>query len=162
MASNPAPDTVLRPLTGPARPLLQYLTTFQLVLVAIDPFTHESAWLLDTAARILGTFVQADCRVGWLVAGDPDECRAFLGPHADRFQTFSDADRELIKGMGLTRLPAFVHLGMDATVIDAAEGWDPPAWRRVSEGLARVLSWKGPHIPLPTDPAPFPGTPALG
>lgn len=162
MASNPPPDTVLRPLNGPERPLAQYLTTFHLVMVVIDPFTHESAWLLETAARILGAFVQADCRVGWLCTGDPDECRAFLGPYAERFLTFSDPDRTLVKALGLERLPALVHLGLDATVIGMAEGWDPTAWRRVTEQLARILSWTAPQIPVAGDPAPFPGTPALG
>lgn len=161
MASNPPPDTVLRPLNGPERPLANYLTTFHLVLVVIDPFTYESAWLLPTAARILNTFGQADCRVAWLCAGSPDECRAFLGPHAERFVTFSDPERGLIKALGLEQLPAIVHLGMDATVVDAAEGWNPAEWRRVADNLARVLQWKAPQIPAAGDPASFPGSPAL-
>jgi hypothetical protein len=142
--------------------LSQYLTTFHLVLVAIDPYTHESAWLLPTAVRVLTTFGQADCRVGWLVAADAEDCRAFLGPYAQRFNTFADANREVIKALGLERLPAIVDLGLDATVIDAAEGWHPAEWRRVTENLARILRWKGPRIPEPGDPAPFEGTPALG
>ena len=161
MPTHPPPDTVLRPINGPERPLSQYLTTFHLVVVAIDPFTHESAWLLDTSARILTAFGQADCRVGWLCAGTPDECRAFLGPLAQRFLTFSDPERHAIKAFGLTELPAIVHLGMDGTVIDAAQGWRPSDWRRVAEGLAEMLSWRAPHIPGPGDPAAFPGTPAL-
>jgi hypothetical protein len=161
VASNPPPDTILRPLNGPARPLSQYLTTFHLVVVVVDPYTNESAWILDTAGRILTTFSQADCRVGWLVAGGPEECRAFLGPWAQRFITFADPDREVIKGLALESLPAIVHLGMDSTVVDAAEGWNPVGWRRVTEGLARIVGWKGPSIPGPRDPAPYEGTPAL-
>jgi hypothetical protein len=153
---------VLRPLTGPDRPLSQYLTTFHLVLVVIDPFTLESSWLLDTAARVLNTFGQADCRVGFLVAGDAEEAKAFLGPHAERFLTFTDADRSIIRALGLSYLPAIVHLGHDSSVIDAAEGWHPAEWRRVTDGIARILSWKGPGIPTAQDPAPFPGSPALG
>ena len=162
MASHPPPDTILRSLNGPARPLSQYLTTFHLVLVALDPYTNESAWILDTATRVLTTFSQADCRVGWLVAGGPEECKAFLGPLAQRFMTFADPDREAIKGLGLERLPALVHLGMDATVIASAEGWHPREWQAVCEQLARILSWKGPSLPAPKDPAAYDGTPALG
>lgn len=161
MASNPPPDTILRPLNGPPRPLSQYLTTFHLVLVVLDPFTAESAWIIETAGRVLTAFSQADCRVGWLVAGDGDECRAFLGPWTQRFMTFSDPDREMIKGLGLERLPAIVHLGMDATVIAAAEGWHPRQWQAVTDELARMLHWKGPHLPVQKDPAPYDGTPAL-
>lgn len=162
VASHPPPDTILRPINGPARPLSQFLTTFHLVLVVLDPYTHESAWIMETAGRVLTTFSQADCRVGWLVAGDPDECRAFLGPWAQRFSTFSDADRAMIKGLGLERLPALVHLGMDATVIASAEGWHPGEWRALTDRAARMLHWKGPQLPTAHDPAPYDGTPALG
>jgi len=162
VALNPPPDTILRPLNGPPRPLSQYLTTFHLVLVVLDPYTNESAWILETAGRVLTTFSPADCRVGWLVAGGPDECRAFLGPWAERFITFADPDREVIKALGLDRLPAVVHLGMDASVLGAAEGWRPAEWQAVTERLARVLSWKGPTLPAAKDPAAYDGTPALG
>ena len=153
---------MLRPLTGTPRPVSQYLTMFHMVLVAVDPYTNESAWILDTAARVLTTFSQADCRVGWLVAGTAEDARAFLGPLADQFSTFADPDREMVKGLGLDRLPALVHLGQDGTVTGAAEGWRPRDWRLVCEELARVLSWKGPTIPVAKDPAPYEGTPALG
>ena len=35
--------------------------------VALDPYTDESAWMLETAGRILKTFEQADVRVAFLV-----------------------------------------------------------------------------------------------
>jgi hypothetical protein len=162
VASTPAPDTVLHPINAPARPLAQYLTTFHLVLVVLDPFTNESAWIIETAGQLLTVFSQADCRVGWLVAGDADECRAFLGPWADRFLTFADPDREMIKALELDRVPALVHLAMDGTLVASAEGWQPQAWQRVVDELARVLSWKAPKLPGPDDPAPYDGTPALG
>jgi len=43
VVQTPPPDTVLRPINAQPRPLLQYLTTFHLVLVALDPFTNESS-----------------------------------------------------------------------------------------------------------------------
>lgn len=162
MASSPPPDTILRPLTGPPRPVSQYLVMFHMVLVVVDPFTNESAWILPTAVRVLDTFRQSDCRVAWLVAAGPDDARAFLGPWAEQFSTYADPDREMIKGLGLERLPALVHLGMDGTVNGVAEGWRPREWRQVTEELAKVLSWKGPTIPVAKDPAPYVGTPALG
>jgi hypothetical protein len=141
----------------------ELLLMFHLVFVALDPFTNESAWILPTAARILTVFDQADCRVAWLVAGaTPEECRLFLGPWADQILTFADPDREAVKAFGLERLPALVHLGIDGTIVGAAEGWDPAAWRAVTERLAKAMSWRAPAIPAPRDPAPFPGTPALG
>ena len=39
--------------------------------------------------------------------------------------TFVDPDAELVTSLGLTHLPAFVHLRQDTTLVAAAEGWDP-------------------------------------
>jgi len=161
VVTTPPPDTVLRPINAPPRPLIQYLTTFHLVVVVLDPFTNESAWLIETAGRLLTVFSQADCRVGWIVAGSADECRQFLGPWADRFMTFADPDREAIRALGLARLPALVHLGMDGSVVASAEGWSPAAWQAVADELAEMLSWKAPRLPAAQDPAPYDGTPAL-
>ena len=162
VASDPPLDLSLEPLNGPPRTVEQWLTVFHLVFVALDPFTYESAWLLPTANRILLTFQEADCRIAWLVAGTPEECRQFLGPLSQEILTFSDPDRTAIKAFGLERLPAVVHVGTDGSVIGAAEGWDPPAWRSVVNNLAGMMAWKAPTIPVAGDPGPYPGSPAMG
>src|ERR1700732_1863289 len=69
VARAPSPDLTLTPLRGQPRTVAQLLTTFHLLFVALDPFTHESAWILETAARILEGFEQADVRIAWLVTG---------------------------------------------------------------------------------------------
>ena len=160
MAANPPLDLVLTPLNGEGRTVQQWLTTFHLVLVALDPFTNESAWVLETAARVLTNYEEADCRVAWVVAATPDECRQFLGPWAQEILTFADPDRDAVKALGLERLPALVHLGLDGTVINSAEGWDAYAWRAVTDELSRIMRWNRPVLPAMTDPAPFAGTPA--
>ncbi|MFP5375716.1 MAG: hypothetical protein ACLGIO_02900 [Acidimicrobiia bacterium] len=162
MATAPPLDVSLAPLNGPPRTLEQWLTTFHLVFVAVDPFTYESAWLLPTANRVLLGFQEADCRIAWLVAGTPEDCREFLGPLSREILTFADPDREAIKAFGLERLPALVHVGLDGSVIGAAEGWDPAAWRAVTQSLARMMAWSAPTIPAAGDPGPYPGSPALG
>jgi hypothetical protein len=161
VTAAPPADLLLTPINGEGRSLTQWLTTFTLTLVCLDPFTNESAWLLETAGRILKTFEQANCRTAWLVTGTSDETRQFLGPWADDVLTFADPDRDVVKGLELERLPAIVHLGLDGTVINAAEGWDPPAWRNLTDHLADVMAWSKPLVPAPGDPAPFPGSPAL-
>jgi len=163
VASNPPPDLVLTPLTAKPRTVGQLLTTFHLALVVLDPFTNESAWILETAARILQVFEQADVRVAWLMAGaTADESRQFLGPWAEEILTFYDTDRTAVKALGLERLPAIVHLGMDGTVVGVAEGWHPMEWRKVTDHLAKITSWLPPTFPLPGDPGPYEGSPALG
>jgi hypothetical protein len=161
MATDPSPDLVLTPLNGDARSIGEWLTTFHLAFVALDPFTHESAWILPTAGRILTTFEQADVRVAFLVTGTEEECRLFLGPWARDVLTFADPDRAAVRGFGIERLPAFVHLAMDGTVANAAEGWEPSEWRTVADHLAKVTSWTAPVIPVAGDPGPYEGSPAL-
>jgi hypothetical protein len=162
VASNPPPDLTVAPLDGPPRAVEQLLTLFDLCFVALDPFTHESAWILETAGRILTTFDQADVRVAFVCTGTPDECRLFLGPWAKDVLTFADPDRQVVKAFGLERLPALVHLGIDGTVVGASEGWHPAEWKAITENLAKRMAWTTPVIPVPGDPAPFEGTPALG
>lgn len=160
MASNPAPDLMLTPTTGVPKPLRAWLTTFHLAFVALDPYTEESRRILPTAAHILDVFQQADTRVAWVVTADAGRASSFLRGHGEETLTFVDADRSVVKGFGLERLPAFVHVAMDGTIANAAEGWDPPAWRVVANELARMTKWRAPIIPRPGDPAPFEGAPA--
>jgi hypothetical protein len=162
VASNPPPDLVLAPLNGKPKTVEEMLTIFDLCVVALDPFTHESAWLLDTAGRILETFEGADVRVAFLMAGaTADESRLFLGPWAQRVMTFPDPDRAAVRGLGLERLPALVHIDIDGNVAGADEGWHPGAWRRITNNLAKRMAWLPPVIPAERDPGPFDGTPAL-
>jgi hypothetical protein len=162
VATDPTPDLTFQPLSGKPRSLRELLTTFHLAFVALDPFTDESAWVLPTAVRILTNFEQSDARVAFVVTATPDECRMFLGPHAREILTFADPDRSVVKGFGLERLPAFVHVAMDGTVAASAEGWRGSEWRAVADELALVTSWSPPVIPSAGDPAPFAGTPAAG
>ena len=155
-------DVELTPLQGEARPAEEWTTTFHLVFVVVDPFTYESAWILESAARILRAFRGADCRVCWLVTATAEQAEEFLGPWADEFLTFVDPERTAVEAMDLGELPALVHLDQSLQVEGAAEGWDPEAWDDVAENLARRMSWSKPVIPAQGDPAPYAGSPALG
>jgi hypothetical protein len=161
VATNPSVDLVLHPLDGEARPLGQWLTTFHMASVVLDPYTNESSWILPTAARILEGFREADTRANFVVTADATSARRFIGPLAKRFLVFADPARELVKAVGLTELPAFVFLRVDGTVPALAQGWNANEWRTVAEEIARTTSWRQPDIPAPGDPGPFHGTPAL-
>ena len=160
MVTDPPVDLKLTPLRGGGRTLSEWLTTFHLAMVVLDPYTNESSWVLEAAARILRSFVGADVRVAWLVAADDDGARAFLGPLADEFLTFADPERVAVKALGLGQLPAIVFLEMDGSVQASAEGWHPLEWRGVTERMADTTSWSKPLVPGPEDPRPFAGTPA--
>jgi hypothetical protein len=154
-------NLVLTPVRGERRTLEQWLTTFHLVSVVIDPFTNESAWILDTAARILRDFAGAAVRVNWVVTGTDDEAQAFLGPLVAEFLTFADPDRRFVKALGLTRLPAFVFLRVDGEVVAAAEGWNAMEWRDVADAVAQTVAWTRAVIPAAGDPQAFAGSPAV-
>ena len=125
---------------------------FHLVAVALDPYTYESSWLLDTAARILEGFTGADCRVAWIVTSDEKGARQFLGELADQAMTFYDEDREFVKALGVKELPAFVHIALDRSVVGLAEGWNPDTWRPIADNLAEMMSWTSPAIAKTGDP----------
>jgi len=162
MATDLPPDLELRPLTGEPRTVGAWVTLFNLAVVVLDPYTYESAWLLDEAGRILTDYTPADVRVGWVVTATAEETKQFLGPWADELLTFADPDRAFVKAVGLRSLPAFVHVNMASQAEAVAEGWDPAAWRKVAANLSRVLDWTQPIIPGPRAPAPYAGSPAGG
>jgi len=149
-------------LGGTSRPLSELLTTFHLAAVVLDPFTHESSWLLDTARRILTAFSEADVRVAFVLSGtDAEGAGSFMGPLADEILSLADPDRSFARSLGLTTLPAVVGVRQDGSMIASAEGWNPEAWRTVASDLAELTAWTRPEIPAPGDPAPYQGTPAF-
>jgi len=159
-------DLVLTPLhkgaAGTARPIMEWLTTFHLASVVLDPFTNESSWILRTAARVLEEFRGCDVRINMIVTAGPSDAVEFLGPLTDRFLVFCDPDRTAVKAMDLTELPAFVLTRVDGVVHAKAEGWDPHAWERVCDAIATLTKWTSIELPAAGDPVPFHGTPALG
>ena len=162
MVTQVRDDVKLSAIGGEARTLQEWLTTFQLFTVVIDPYTHESAWLLRTAGRILSHFSEADCRVAWVVTADEDDAAKFLGPWADQILTFTDPDREFVKALELERLPALVYLRQDLAIMGKTEGWNSAEWEQVCALAAQVNSWSSPRFPSPGDPGSFEGSPALG
>ena len=162
MASNVALDINLSTINGETRPLEEWVTTFHLASVVLDPYTNESSWVLKPAARILEAFRGADVRVNLVVTCNAEDAKLFLGPLADQFMVFCDADRSFVRGLGLQTLPAFVFVRGDGSVQAVAEGWNPGEWRAVAKAIADNTSWIPPTIPVAADPSPFHGTPAAG
>ncbi|MDP2293669.1 MAG: hypothetical protein Q8M22_21015 [Actinomycetota bacterium] len=162
MASTVALDTNLTTIGGESRPLEEWVTTFHLASVVLDPYTNESSWVLKTAVRVLDSFRGADVRVNLVLTCPAEEAKQFLGPLADQFLVFCDPDRTFVRGLGVATLPAFVFVRGDGSVQAAAEGWNSAEWRHVAKVIADNTSWIAPTIPVAGDPSPFHGTPAAG
>lgn len=158
---NPSLDLTLRTLAGEERTLREWLTTFHLASVVLDPYTNESSWILDTAVRVMRQFAGAAVRVNFLITCDADDARTFLGPLADQFLVYCDPDRAAVRALGLTELPAFVLIQSNGTIPAAAQGWDPAQWKQVAATIAQLTAWSKPTLPAPGDPAAYRGTPAL-
>jgi hypothetical protein len=152
---------VLKTIQGEERELHEWLTTFHLLSVVIDPYTNESGWVLNTARRVLAQFAGSSVRTNYVVTAGADEARTFLGPLTNESMVFCDPDRTFVQQLGLKQLPAFVFLRIDGNVVASAEGWNPMEWRSVADEVARTVSWSKPLIPAPGDPGAFVGTPAL-
>jgi hypothetical protein len=154
-------DLPLKPVDRDPRSIGEWLTTFHMAAVVLDPYTYESAWILDTARRIFHHFQGADARVAFIVTGGDDEARKFLGPIMDEYLTLCDPDRALVKAAELEQLPAFLHITPTGLVAAKAEGWNPAAWREVAVALSKRMSWSYPLIPAAGDPVAYAGSPAL-
>ena len=153
-------DLALDPLDAEPRPLSDWLTTFPLLGVLLDPYTDESARILHTARRILVTYAEAGCRTCWVMACGADDARRFLGPYAREILTFTDPDRRVPAALGLDTLPAFALVLQDGSVTAAAQGWNPAEWRSVADTVSEFTHWRRPVIGDGQDPAAFAGTPA--
>jgi hypothetical protein len=167
VALTPSPNLILSPLAldtnaHPARALGEWLTTFHLAAVVLDPYTNESSWIINTAVRILRSFGDSATRTSLIVTATAEETRSFLGPLAKEFLVFTDPERAAVKAFGLTTLPAFAFIRSDGTMPAVAQGWNALEWRSVAQTIADTTAWTAPHIPATGDPVSFSGTPALG
>jgi hypothetical protein len=151
--NNPDPKLELATSKGVARTLDDWSTMFHLCFVFLPP-RPEAAVFIPIAKRIFQVFGDADCRTAFCVVGNEFIARGVLGEVEDDYLTFVDPDAVLVKSLGLTRLPAFVHLRQDTTLVAAAEGWDPGEWQRVAKEVGKSMAWSVPEVSRPGDPPP--------
>ena len=162
VATDPSTQLTIATIDGAEQTLSQWLTTFNLLAVVIDPYTYESGWIIPTADRIFAHYEEADIRCAFLVTGDGDGARQYLGKYADSWLALTDENREFVVSLSLQRLPALIHIGQDGSLVGSAEGWDPAEWRSVLDGVEEAMAWRSkPLLPTSQDPGAFDGTPAL-
>jgi len=85
--------------------------------------------------------------------------RRIVGDAVDKWLVWCDPDAELAASLGLERLPAFVVLRQDTSLVGAAQGWSPSEWQKVADEIARRQHWTSPVVSGRGDPAPTPGWP---
>jgi len=156
--SNPDPSLKLTSSKGTTRTLDDWSTIFHLCLIILPARPEASGWV-PVARRLFRTFGDADCHTAYCVAGPDQVARRIVGDAENEAIVFVDPDGALVRSLGLERLPAFVHLRQDTTLVAAAEGWDPKEWQRVAREVGKALAWTVPEVAGPGDPGPTPGWP---
>jgi hypothetical protein len=160
MATNPDPTLPVTNLAGTTRTLDDWATMFHLVMIILPDRPEGSAWV-PIGNRIFATFGDADCRVAFVVPSAAAVARKILDGAETKATVFVDPDRELVKSLGLERLPAFVHLRQNTTLANVAEGWNPRDWQRVAREIGKAMAWTYPEVSRTGDPAPTNGWPAV-
>jgi hypothetical protein len=158
MPKNPDPNLKLASTKGVTRTLDDWSTMFHLCLVVLPP-RPEANVFVPIAKRIFQVFGDADCHTAFCVVGNEFIARGVLGDAEDSYLSFVDPDGELVASLGLTRLPAFVHLRQDTTLVGAAEGWEPSEWQAVAKEVGKAMAWSVPTVAGAGDPPPTPGWP---
>ena len=96
---------------------------------------------MPVVERIFATFGDSDVRTIVCVPTTPAIAKRILGADVDRWLVWCDPDRAFVESLGLERLPAFVHLRLDTTLVSAAQGWSPSEWQKVADEIARHEHW---------------------
>jgi hypothetical protein len=109
--------------------------------------------------RIFATFGDSDVRTIICVPSSPAIAKRIVGPHIDDWLVWCDPERAFVDSLGLERLPAFVHLRQDTTLVNCAQGWSPTEWQKVANEIARHEHWTSPIVSGQGDPSPTPGWP---
>lgn len=130
-----------------------------MLIGVVDPYTHQSAWILETVERIFHHYRDAGVRVAWLSTASVEGTSKFLGPFGENYLSFADPDYEAVKALGIDELPALALVKQDGSIGSLSEGWDPAGWREVAESVVDVTDWSLISIPGPDDPGAYAGTP---
>lgn len=158
MAQNPDPQIAVTSFTGVTRTLDDWATVFNLAIVVL-PDRPEGAQFVPVVERIFATLGDANVHAVVCMPTTPAIAARVLGDLTERWMVWCDADRALVEGLGLERLPAFVHLRQDTTLVTAAQGWSPTEWQRVADEIAAHTHWTSPVLAGSGPPA-TPGWPA--
>ena len=158
MAKNPDPLLPLTSYKGVTRTLDDWATIFNIALIVV-PDRPEGAAFVPVIDRIFATLGDSDARTIVCVPSTKAITKRILGDAVDRWLVWCDADRAFVESLGLERLPAFLMLRQDTTLVTAAQGWSPTEWQRVANEIARKEHWTTPIVHGRGDPAPTPGWP---
>jgi hypothetical protein len=148
VAKNPDPTLALSTAAGVSRSLDDWTTMFHLCLVIL-PDRPEAARWIPVAQRIFDVLGDSDARTAYVVPSTAAIAERILEDAPDNAMVFIDPDRTLVASLGLTHLPAFVHIRQDTSVGASAEGWNAAEWQKVAKEISAAMAWSVPDVAPP-------------
>ncbi len=126
------------------RTLDDWATVFNLAIVVL-PDRPEGATLPPGRSNASSPrSATATCAPIVCVPSTPAITKRILGDAVDKWLVWCDPDEAFVDSLGLERLPAFVHLRQDTSLVAAAQGWSPTEWQKVADEIARHEHWTSP------------------
>ena len=116
MAKNPDPLLPITSYQGKTRTLDDWATVFNLAIVVL-PDRPEGAAFLPVIERLFATFGDSDVRTIVCVPSAPAIAKRIMGDDVDKWLVWCDPERAFVTSLGLERLPAFVHLRLDTSLV---------------------------------------------
>ncbi len=145
MTSTTNPTLEITSLNGTTRTLDDLTTMFTQVWIAL-PARGEAKEYEGVISSIFKTFGDSDARCAILIPGDIRGAELVKESMNINFQYFVDPDFEVCKALGITSLPAIVHVRQDTSVANIVNGFDVNKWHEVSKKIGKVLRWTTPSF----------------
>jgi hypothetical protein len=158
VAKNPDPLLQITSYKDVTRTLDDWTTVFNIAVIVL-PDRPEGAGFVPVVDRIFATFGDSDVRCIVCIPSTKAIAKRILGNAVDRWLVWCDPDRAFVESLGLERLPAFLMLRQDTSLVTAVQGWSPTEWQRVANEIAAKEHWTTPLVSGRGDPAPTPGWP---
>lgn len=145
MTTKTNPNLEIRSMNGNTHSL-DDLTTMFAQLWIILPSRAEAKDFEDIANEIFKTFGDSDARCAILIPGDERGAKLVKESMDVHAQYFLDIDFKVCDALGVSALPALVHIRQDTSVANIANGFDLEEWNKVCKKIADALRWTTPNF----------------
>ena len=145
MASTTNPTLQITSLNGISHTLDDLTTMFTGVWVVLPP-RGEAKEYENVIQQIFKTYGDSDARCAILIPGDIRSANLVKDSLDINVQYFSDVDFKVCDALGVTSLPALVHVRQDTSVANIVNGFDIEEWNNVCKNISTKLRWTKPNF----------------
>ena len=145
MTTSPNPTLEITAINGNTRSLDDLTTMFTQVWIVLPP-RGEAKDFEAVVNKVFKTFGDSDARCAVLVPGDERSAKLVQDSIDVNAQFFLDTDFKVCDALGVTALPALVHIRQDTSVANIANGFDADEWNATCKKIATALRWTSPSF----------------